>query len=63
MDICDKHTKFYSESLKKIIFFEVQTIVRERKVKTCRKVYGEKIGVNLKQVCQNPGVGVLCVGA
>jgi len=58
MDRCDVHTKFYSENLKKRIFFEVQTIIRKGKFKTFRKVYGEKkIGVNLKQGCQNPGVG------
>lgn len=56
MDRCDVHTKSYSENLKERIFFEVQTIVREGKVKTCPKVYGEKIGVNLKQGCQNLGV-------
>jgi hypothetical protein len=51
MDRRDMHTKSYSENLKKKIFFEVQTIIREGKVKTCRKVCGEKIGVNLKQGC------------
>lgn len=43
------HTKFYSENPRKRIFFEVQTIIREGKVKTCRRVYGEKkIVVDLK---------------
>jgi len=50
-DRCDTHTKFYSENPKKRIFFEVQTVIPEGKVKTCRKINGEKkkkFGVNLK---------------
>jgi len=42
------HKKFYSENLKKRIFFEIQTIIRDGKVKTCPKVHDEKTGVILK---------------
>lgn len=63
MDRCDMHTKFYSENRKKIIFFEVQIIIREGKVKTCRKVYGEKNWGKFKAGLLKSGGWILYVGA
>jgi hypothetical protein len=58
MDRCDMHTKFYSENLKERIFFEVQTIIREGNVKTCRKFYGEKKNwIKYKAGLPNRGLG------